>query len=83
MEIAIDYTNMTPPCGLDCFNCLKYLANEIEKLRNIIAERLNITLERAVCGGCQNENGTIAFLSMPEQCSAYKCSENRGIIFLL
>ena len=61
--------------------CSKYLANENEKLRNTIAERLNITLEKAVCGGCRNENGTITFLNMTEPCSVYKCSENRGINF--
>jgi len=77
----MDYTQMTAPCGLDCFNCPMYLANENEKLRNIIAERLNITLEKAVCGGCRNENGTIAFLNMTEPCSVYKCGENKGIHF--
>jgi len=77
----MDYTQMTAPCGLDCFNCPMYLANENEKLRNIIAERLNIPIEKAVCGGCRNENGTIAFLNMTEPCSVYKCSENRGINF--
>ena len=58
----MDYTQMTAPCGLDCFNCPMYLANKNEKLRNVIAERLNIPLEKAVCGGCRNENGTIAFI---------------------
>ena len=61
--------------------CSKYLANENEKLRNTIAERLNITLEKAVCGGCRNENGTITFLNMTEPCSVYKCSESRRINF--
>ena len=77
----MDYAKMTAPCGLDCFNCPMYLANENKKLRNTIAERLNITLEKAVCGGCRNENGTIAFLNMTEPCSVYTCSENRGINF--
>ena len=51
----MDYTQMTAPCGLDCFNCPMYLANENEKLRNVIAERLNIPLEKAVCGGCRSK----------------------------
>jgi len=72
---------MTEPCGLDCFNCPMYLANENEKLRNMIAEKLNITLEKTACEGCRNENGTIAFLNMPEPCSVYKCSEKREIHF--
>ena len=77
----MDYTQMTAPCGLDCFNCPMYLANKNEKLRNVIAEKLNIPLEMAVCRGCRNESGTIAFLNMTEPCSVYKCSENRGINF--
>lgn len=24
----MDYQKMTEPCGLDCFNCIGYLANE-------------------------------------------------------
>ena len=78
----MDYTKMTAPYGLDCFHCPLYWANENEKSRNIITKELNITLKRAVCEGCRNENGTMAFLNMPEQCSVYKCRENRGIIFL-
>ena len=77
----MDYEKMTAPCGLDCFNCPMYLANENEKLRNTIAERLNIPFEKAVCGGCRNENGTIAFLNMTEPCNVYKCSRNRAINF--
>lgn len=77
----MDYKQMTAPCGLDCFNCPMYLANENEKLRNIIAERLNLAPEKAVCGGCRNENGTIAFLNMTQPCRTYQCSKDRGINF--
>jgi hypothetical protein len=77
----MDYRKMTAPCGLDCFNCPMYLANENEKLRNVIAETLNIPIEKAVCGGCRNENGTMAFLCMTEPCNVYKCIENRGLDF--
>jgi len=77
----MDYIQMTAPCGLDCFNCPMYLANENEKLRNIIAERLNISLEKAVCKGCRNEKGTITFLNMSKPCSVYTCNEKRGSTF--
>ena len=77
----MDYEKMTAHCGLDCFNCPMYLANENEKLRNVIAERLNIPFEKALCGGCRNGNGTIAFLNMTEPCNVYQCTENRGISF--
>ena len=56
-----------------------YLENENQKLRNLIAKKLNIPFEKAVCGGYQNENGTITFLNRIEQCDIYKCIENRGI----
>jgi hypothetical protein len=77
----MDYLQMTAPCGLDCFNCPMYLANENEKLRNIISERLNISLEKAVCKGCRNEKGTIAFVNMSKPCSIYTCNEKRGSSF--
>ena len=77
----MNYKKMTAPCGLDCFNCPMYLANKNEKLRNVIAERLNIPFEKAVCGGCRNEKGIIAFLNMTEPCYVYKCTESRGINF--
>jgi hypothetical protein len=77
----MNYLRMTAPCGLDCFNCPMYLANENEKLRNTIAERLHITPEKAACRGCRNEHGTIAFLNMTEPCNVYICIEKRGINF--
>ena len=75
----MDYEQMTAPCGLDCFNCPLYLANQNKKLRTLIAERMHISPEKAVCEGCRNANGTIAFLDMTEPCSAFACFEKRGI----
>ena len=31
----MDYKQMTAPCGLDCFNCPMYLANEKDRYNNI------------------------------------------------
>jgi hypothetical protein len=39
----MNYKQMTAPCGLDCLNCIGYLANEDQKLIPVIAEDLNIT----------------------------------------
>ncbi|MBW1738615.1 MAG: DUF3795 domain-containing protein [Deltaproteobacteria bacterium] len=72
----MDYDQMTAPCGLDCFNCPMYLANENQELRKAISKKQGIPLEKAVCQGCRNENGTIAFLGMTEPCSVYQCIEN-------
>jgi len=77
----MDYERMTAPCGLDCFNCPVYLAQENERLREAIAKTLNIPFEQAVCRGCRDEKGTIAFLGMTEPCNVYKCIEKKDISF--
>ena len=43
----MDYRQMTAPCGLDCFNCPLYAASTSEDLQKLIADRLNILLEKA------------------------------------
>ena len=77
----MDYRQMTAPCGLDCFNCPMYLANENEKLRTAIANNIGIPFEKAVCKGCRNEKGTIPFLGMIEPCTVYKCIEKKGLSY--
>ena len=77
----MDYKQMTAPCGLDCFNCPMYLANENEELRTAISKNMGIPYEKAFCIGCRNENGTIPFLNMTEPCNVYKCIEKKGIDF--
>ena len=77
----MDYEQMTAPCGLDCFNCPMYLANEVKKLRTSVSKNLNIPSEKAICKGCRNENGTISFLKMTEPCNVYKCIQNKGLKF--
>ncbi len=72
---------MTAPCGLDCFNCPVYKANEDDKLRKKIAKNLGVPYERAVCKGCRNENGTIPYLYMDEPCNLYKCITKKGYDF--
>lgn len=80
-EEIMDHRQMTSPCGLDCFNCAVYLANEDQKLRAAIAERFRIPEEKAVCQGCRNEGGTIAFLGMTEPCNVYRCIGKKGLPF--
>jgi len=77
----MDYTQMTAPCGLDCFNCPMYLANENQELGAKISKDRGIPIEKAVCSGCRNEGGTIAFLGMTEPCNVYKCIQKKGIQF--
>ena len=77
----MDYRQMTAPCGLDCFNCPMYLANENEKLKATISERQGVPLDQASCQGCRNESGTIAFLGMTEPCNVYRCIQEKGLAF--
>ena len=77
----MDYTNMTAPCGLDCFNCPMYLAKENENLRSIISKKTGIPYELVICKGCRNENGTIPFLKMTEPCNVFQCIEKKEIKF--
>lgn len=72
---------MTAPCGLDCFNCPLYLANENEEIRLVISKTLNIAPEKAVCRGCRNENGIIPIFNMTEPCRVYKCIQQKNIEF--
>ncbi len=77
----MDYKLMTAPCGLDCFNCLMYLASENEELRTKISENLGIPFEQAVCRGCRGETGKPGFLGWNEPCNVYRCITRRKLDF--
>ena len=74
----MDYKQMTAPCGLDCFNCPMYMASQNEELREKIAERMNIPVEKAMCQGCRNEGGIMGFYGWTEPCQVYQCIEKKG-----
>lgn len=77
-----DYKKMTAPCGLACFNCIGYLANENPEMLSLIAKTLDIPVEKAsqaVCKGCRNQNGKIPF--SPMKCRVYPCAESKNILF--
>ena len=75
----MNYQQMTAPCGLDCFNCPMYLAIKDKELRAKLSKNMGIPFEQAVCRGCRDENGTIAFLNMTEPCNVYKCIQKKDI----
>ncbi len=78
----MDFKQMTSPCGLDCFNCIGYLANNDPDLLPVIAKTLGIPIEQAeqaVCKGCRNQKGKIPFL--PSECQVYPCAQKREIDF--
>lgn len=77
----MDYQQMTSPCGMDCFNCPAYLANEAPQLRTAIAEKLGLSHGDARCEGCRNARGTIAFLGDTEPCDVFRCTGEQRLAF--
>jgi hypothetical protein len=77
----VNYLQMTAPCGLDCFNCPVYMAQDNPELQKKIAQNLGLPEEKAVCKGCRPQNGTIPFLNMQEPCQVYRCISQKGLDF--
>jgi len=75
----MDSLQMTAPCGLPCFVCYLYLANENENLRHIVSEILGITPDKAVCRGCRIEDGRCAHHEQP--CRVYPCAGEKKVSF--
>jgi len=78
----MDFTQMTAPCGLDCFNCIGYLANEDPEMLRSVSEALDISLkqaEQAICQGCRHQHGKIPF--SPMKCRVYPCAERENVTF--
>lgn len=73
----MDYRHLTAPCGLPCFECYLYLAQDNEELRDWIAKELAIPIEKATCKGCRDERGQCAHL--PVKCRVYPCTREKGI----
>ena len=74
---SIDYKNLTAPCGLPCFECYLYLAQDNAELRTMIAEVSGIAPELAVCKGCRPQNGVSEHL--PMSCRVYPCAREKGV----
>ncbi len=75
----MDYKLMTAPCGLDCFACYLYLANDDPDMRALVSEVLDLPLEEAACPGCRPAKGQLHHLAMP--CRLYPCAEAKGVDF--
>jgi len=76
----MDLRELTAPCGLDCFNCVFYLANDNEAARTQVesfAQQFGLTLERALCKGCRARSGVPALRIEP--CKVFKCISSKGI----
>lgn len=84
----MDYFQMTAPCGLDCFNCHFYLANENQEAKITVeqlSKKFNMPVEIMLCNGCRNHNGRIPLQKMAfgeeHRCAAYECSKSRNLSF--
>ncbi|HMK66752.1 MAG TPA: DUF3795 domain-containing protein [Thermodesulfobacteriota bacterium] len=75
----MDFLQLTAPCGLDCFNCPMYLAQDNPGLRRKIAQNMGLPEEKASCRGCRSHNGTIPFLGMTVPCQVYQCISRKKI----
>jgi hypothetical protein len=75
----MNYKQMTAPCGLDCFNCIVYLANNNDEMRTMVSEKMGIPFEKAVCKGCRREKGQCPVI--PVHCHVYPCAEEKGVEF--
>ena len=84
----MDYLQMTAPCGLACFNCTNYLANENKEARKKLERdaRLNgVPIEVMLCQGCRNQKGVLdshtLYFKRSEPCYVYKCTNEKNINF--
>ena len=77
----MDFIQMTSPCGMDCFNCPAYLANEDMSLRTDLSEKLHLPIENAKCEGCRNAKGTISLLGDKKPCDVFRCTSEKGITY--
>ena len=74
----MDYRKLTSPCGLDCFNCIVYLAKDNPEIRKGFAQQLNVPEDQAYCKGCRGEGGCIRLFGAKEPCKVWKCVHEKG-----
>ena len=74
---------LTAPCGLDCFNCPVYLANNNEEIRKqmaLVVQGYGVpyveAYEKAACEGCRKRNGVSPLATEP--CKVSKCVSSKG-----
>jgi len=84
----MDYQTMTAPCGLDCFNCDLYLAQEDQDARirlEQVARQLDLPVSSFFCRGCRLHDGQIpihkVLFGQDHFCAAYECAKAKGAQF--
>lgn len=84
----MDYANMTAPCGLDCFNCRMYKANDDPEVMEEVkqwAEKIGVKVDDVLCKGCRNEKDYIPVVKTlfgdAKKCGAWQCTQEKGLDF--
>jgi len=84
----MDYLRLTAPCGLDCFNCRFFLAQEDQEALAAVEElagKYNLPVEKMLCQGCRDHHGRIPLqqhlFGEAHRCAAYECSQDKGLNF--
>ncbi len=81
----MDYTHLTAPCGLDCFNCAFFLVDIDEEASKQVkkwSNELQIPLEIMKCRGCRSHDGQIPLqkhiFGEQHRCAAYECGKEKS-----
>lgn len=75
----MNYEQMTAPCGLACFDCVVFLANENPEMRVLVSKQFGIRLDEVGCKGCREVEGKCPVV--PMKCSVYPCAKEKGVRF--
>lgn len=85
----MDYAHMTAPCGLDCFNCTFYHADQgdADALKTLeqMSVQYNVPKEIMPCKGCRNLDGKLPLqlhvFGEDHYCASYECAKEKGLAF--
>jgi len=71
-------SDLTAPCGLDCFNCVLFAENIVEEVRAAVAARTGLAPEEVPCRGCIPQNGHCPWM---RTCETFQCTLEHGVRF--
>jgi len=74
-----EQSRLAAPCGIHCGMCPLYKALSDEKLRDTLAQRMNVPPEKATCQGCRAIDGHCPVIG--QQCATYVCAREKGVDF--
>jgi hypothetical protein len=90
MRELMNLKELTAPCGIACFNCPAYLANDNEEIRKQLATQAQKNgilskeaYDTAVCKGCRKEKGICPIggikTGSSDSCKIFKCILSKDI----